>query len=327
MIYQHFFKEITTLKAHFIRHKELIIELLKSSKSIKKQALEFSDAINQKCSASTYMKYSKEFYLEFYLEHLNIIVVKMNKFIIYSLYMEGERDLGKIYLSLMQKGTLTKAKNNEKDIISYNDFKRLLQFDFQEAGIKDVIYPDSVSDDNQHQNNLIFPKNPTESKPLREEKPFVIANEKKEEKSSVAQKSKNQKIDIELLDGTFESCPIMYLKSEIIMKEHSNNIYDFNEKNYIVVPSLYKKREVIFDIVKKYLLEHRMMRNYSLIFHNNGRTDGFMYIYRLIDDDFLLLKKIRAGFSMDFEIYNNNGVTNFFELFNDLLNECLGDTI
>jgi hypothetical protein len=94
MISQDFFKDITTLKAHFIRQKDLVIKLLKSSDSIKKQALAFSKAVNQKCSESTYMKYSKEFYLESYLEHLNIIVIKMNKFLIYSLYSGGREIWG-----------------------------------------------------------------------------------------------------------------------------------------------------------------------------------------------------------------------------------------
>jgi hypothetical protein len=223
----------------------------------------------------------------------------------------------------MERGTLSKAKNNEKDIISYEDFKRLLQVEFEESGIKDIIYSDVANSiSNQYQAGL----NSNETADEIEKKPFVVANEKKEDVKTNL-KTKKQRFNIELLDGTFESLSRTYLENEIIMKDHSNNAYDFNEKNYIVVPSLYKQKEVLFEMVQKKLLENKMIKNYSLVFHNNGRKDDYIYVYRLIDGEFILLKKILAGFCMDFEIYNRNGIKKFLELFRDSLSECLGDIV
>ncbi|RXJ65807.1 hypothetical protein CRV08_14530 [Halarcobacter ebronensis] len=283
----------TTEKNIFLSNIQYIKKLLNEGISFAKQVKKYNEDCGSKISESTYKNYCKEYLFEDF--NVSIYKTTFNRNIkhikAYFLLNETKIKCSELYFHLKNQGYLMTIKKNKNSFLPYLVFVKYL---------KEIL-------DNKKSINLIEFDKTTIKESFSTPNPSTLT------KSNYV--DKKQKIDIELLDGNIDNCPLVYLKNEIIMRNNSNNAYDFNEKNYIVIPSVYKNNLIDFEFIKKSILQKEDVKNYSLIFHDNGKKDGNIYIYRLIDKELHVLKKFSSGHCMDFEIYYNNGIKKFLSIF------------
>lgn len=304
--------EIDSLKNKYsvlLENKEKIKKFLTTNYSLKQQIDEIKNEFDLELSIFSYRNFLLKYFKESYEEH-NINKVFLNcKVVILDLILNKNYNSSmEIYKYLLEKGMLKKVKNDDTSIITYDEFILKLE---EYITIKNLsVKIDTIKD---------------------ESKIDEIVEEIKEENIKEKQKTHQEeidydlKVDIELTDGTLDPYNLGFLTYSYIFKKHSKKKYDFDEKNYFVIPPQYNNMNFDFQKIKKIIIENNLVKNYSLIFHDNKINDGFLYIYRIINNKFHLLEKIASRESSEFEDYYKNGIKNYLNIFDNILDKCIED--
>jgi hypothetical protein len=283
-------KESTLLK-----NSEKIKLLLSSNHSLKQQIEKLKEDLNVEISVFTYRNFLIKYFKKSYEEHTINKVFANCKVIVLDLILNKKIDDSvHIYEFLIKNKMLKKVKNDDKSIITYEKFLDKLK---EYTNLKHL----SIKIEDKIENADIEKEIAAHSKDIEEV-------------------SADTKVNIELLDGSLDPYNIRFLTYSYIFKKHSKKKYDFDEKNYIVIPTSYNNKKLDFEKIKNLIFEENLIKNYSLIFHDNKLEDGFLYIYRLINKKLHLLEKINSRESSEFEDYYKKGVNIFLNNFENFLN-------
>lgn len=290
--------EINSLKstdANILKNREKIKSILKTNSSLKEQIKSVNEDLNINISIFTYRNFLIKYFKKSYEEHtLDKVFSKCKIAILDQILNNRYSDSIELYKYLFDEGLLKRVKNDENSKISYKEFIEKLK---EYVDIKEL--------------SIEIKENIDDAKIVRD------ASYLDKNNNSTKNKIENYdiKVDIELLDGSLDSYNLRFLTYSYIFKKHSKKKFDFDEKNYIVIPPLYENKKLDFEKIKDYIVENDVINNYSLIFYDNAEEEGFLYIYRLINDKFHLLEKISSKESLDFEEYYKKGVITFLNIF------------
>lgn len=289
------FKSITSKKDLFVQNIEYVKKLLQSGLSIKNQIENYNNEV-EKISRSCYEKYCKEFLKEEYEQGLLYTLFFRNiKTIAYYLTNEKNPKASEIYTYLLNNGSLKKARNKKDSSLNYPTFMKLLKEFLNNKGYEDIIEFNLIEDSHKSKN-------------------ITHSNNKK----NVI----DHKVKIELIDNSFEYLSIDFLQNNFI--EHDNSYIDNNikEKNVYYIQSRYVDKEYSFEKFKNIITQENVIEDYSIIIHNNSTIDTRLYIYRLIDNELILLKDLDAlscVFELDELIRRSR--KSFFDRFKEYIHE------
>lgn len=303
--------EIKSLKNRYsvlLENRDKIHFFLSTNYSLKQQINEIKEEFDLEISVFSYRNFLIKYFQKSYEEHtVNKVFLNCKVLILDLVLNKKYSDSLELYKFLLSNGALKKVKNDDNSIISYKQFVSKLE---EYISVKKL--PISIHN--------------VQEEKLEEE----IKEEIKEFKDNIEHVTKaneeidyDKRVDIELLDGSLDPYNLGFLTYSYIFKRHSKKKYDFDEKNYIVIPSLYENMRFDFEKVKNYIFGNEFIKNYSLVFHDNKNHDGFIYIYRLINNKFHLLEKIASRESSDFEEYYKKGIKNYINIFGKVLDKCL----
>jgi len=285
-----------------LKNSEKIKLLLAKNFSLKEQIERIKKDLNIEISVFTYRNFLIKYFKNSYENHTIDKVFSNCKVTILDMILNKKLNNSiEIYEFLIKNKMLKRVKNDDTSIISYSDFLNRLK-NYTNLKNLTIKFYDKVEDIN------------------KEEQIVSHINENNETQEKI---SEDTKVNIELLDGSLDPYNIRFLTYSYIFKKHSKKKYDFDEKNYIVIPKEYENRKFNFDKIKKLIFDKNLIKNYSLIFHDNKLEDGFLYIYRLINKKLHLLEKINSRESSEFEDYYKKGENIFLNSFKFYLDDCL----
>ncbi|QKF82226.1 hypothetical protein [Halarcobacter ebronensis] len=299
--------EIKSLKDRYtilLENRDKIKFFLDTNFSLKQQINEIKKEFELEISVFSYRNFLIKYFQKSYEEHtINKVFLNCKVSILDLVLNKKYNDSIELYKYLLSSGVLKKVKNDDNSVITYKQFiqklKEYITVKHLPIKIVEEIEEDKIKEE------------------IKENTPIETNTKERKEINY------DMRVDIELLDGTLDPYNLGFLTYSYIFKKHSKKKYDFDEKNYIVIPSSYQNLTFDFEKIKNFIFEKDLVKNYSLVFHDNKLNDGFIYIYRLINSKFHLLEKIASRESSDFEEYYKNGIRNYLNIFNDILDSCI----
>ncbi|RXK01009.1 hypothetical protein CRU98_00730 [Arcobacter sp. CECT 8986] len=291
-------EEISFLKQKhkvLLLNKEKIKHFLQSNASLKEQITQIKKDLDIDISVFTYRNFLLKYFKKSYEFHnINKVFLNSKHTILQLILNENFKDSEKIYNYLLDNGCLKKVKNDDTSFISYNEFTKLLKDYIKTKNLKIEIIEKS-------QENSID----------------EIDIKKEIQDTEIAEIIDNTKrIDIELIDGSFETHNLSFLRNYYLVEEFSGRKFDFIEKNLFMVPASNEGKIYNFANIKKLIKHSKLLPQYSLVLHDNSNIDSKIYIYRYINGDLLFLDSFSSLLIVDILDLINSSIKRFLNIYN-----------
>ncbi|AXX92582.1 hypothetical protein CPU12_01810 [Malaciobacter molluscorum LMG 25693] len=289
--------EITFLKQKhkiLLLNKEKIKHFLQSNASLKEQIMQLKKDLEIDISVFTYRNFLLKYFKKSYNFHnINKVFLNSKHTILELILNENFTDSEKIYNYLLDNGSLKKVKNDDTSSISYNEFCEKLEdyINIKNLDIKVIRKSENSIDE-------IDIKKEIQDTEIAE----IIDN--------------NKRIDIELIDGSYETHNLSFLKNYYLVEEFSGRKFDFVEKNLFMIPATNEGKIYNFTNIKKLLKHSRLIPEYSLVLHDNSNIDSKIYIYRYINGELMFLDSFSSLLIVDILELINNSIKSFLNIYN-----------
>lgn len=276
-----------------LQNKDKIKTYLKGNPSLKEQIKRIKQELNVDISVFTYRNFLLKYFSKSYNEHNINKVFLNNQYTILQLILNEEFETSKkIYNYLLSRGSLKKVKNDEKSVITYTEFSKKL---------KEFISKKNLN------NEIIISE---------EEKEDEVDIKKDIQDSEIVEIIDNSKrIDIELIDGSYETHNLSFLRNYYLVEEFSGKKFDFIEKNLYMIPNSHEGKKFNFIPIKKLLKETKLLPEYSLVLHDNSNDDSKIYIYRYINNELVFLDSFSSLLIVDILELINQALKRFLNLY------------
>ncbi len=246
---------------------------------------------NIEISVFTYRNFLLKYFKKSYEEHnINKVFINVKHTILQLILNESFNDSKKIYNFLLNEGSLKVVKNDNNSVISYTDFCKKLEEFISSRNL----FVNIIKENKQEELDI---KNNIQDNELVE----LIDNTKR--------------IDIELIDGSFETHNISFLKNYYLVEEFSGKKFDFIEKNLYLIPSFDEGKVFDFKMIKELIKNTKLMPEYSLVLHDNSNIDAKIYIYRYINGDLVFLDSFSSILIVDILDLINLALKKFLTLY------------
>ncbi|AXH15226.1 hypothetical protein CRU99_03840 [Malaciobacter mytili] len=287
-------EEISFLKTKdriLLSNSNKILSYLQSNSSLKEQTLMIKNDLNIEISVFTYRNFLLKYFKKSYEEHnINKVFINSKHIILQLILNENFNDSKKIYNFLLNEGSLKIVKNDNNSVISYINFCRKLEEFVNSKNLLVNIIEENTQEELNIQNNI-------------------------QDSEIVEILDNTKRIDIELIDGSFETHNISFLKNYYLVEEFSGKKFDFIEKNLYLIPSFDEGKVFDFKMIKKLIKDTKLMPEYSLVLHDNSNTDAKIYIYRYINGDLIFLDSFSSILIVDILDLINLALKKFLNLY------------
>ncbi len=268
-----------------------ILVYLQSNSSLKEQTLMIKNDFNIEISVFTYRNFLLKYFKKSYENHnINKVFINSKHTILKLILNEGFNDSRKIYNFLLNEGSLKVVKNDSNSVISYTSFCNKLEEFTNSKNLAIKIVEENNKEELEIKNNI-------------------------HDSEIVELIDNTTRIDIELIDGSFETYNINFLKNYYLVEEFSGKKFDFIEKNLYLIPSFDEGKFFDFKMIKKLIKNTKLMPEYSLVLHDNSNIDAKVYIYRYINGDLIFIDSFSSILTINILDLINLALKRFLNLF------------